>query len=193
MQLAIPGTHNVGNGLVAAALAMQVGATLEDVCEGLREMAQVKGRLNVKNLTSQVRLLDDTYNANVASVNAAIDTLSSFSGVRVLVLGDMAELGEQARYYHEQVGDYARHKGIDYLLTLGVLSQSASTVFDDRGQHFYEVDNLVSNLLSRVENEQRDISILIKGSRSSKMERVVQALEVSPLGKLERRRERIAC
>ena len=193
VQLAIPGTHNVGNALVAAALAMQVGATLEDVCEGLREMAQVKGRLNVKNLTSQVRLLDDTYNANVASVNAAIDTLSSFSGVRVLVLGDMAELGEQARYYHEQVGDYARHKGIDYLLTLGVLSQSASTVFDDRGQHFYEVDNLVSNLLSRVENEQRDISILIKGSRSSKMERVVQALEVSPLGKLERRRERIAC
>ncbi|QPG06283.1 UDP-N-acetylmuramoyl-tripeptide--D-alanyl-D-alanine ligase [Salinimonas marina] len=193
VQLAIPGTHNVGNALVAAALAMQVGATLEDVCEGLREMAQVKGRLNVKKLTNQVRLLDDTYNANVASVNAAIDTLSSFSGVRVLVLGDMAELGEQARYYHEQVGDYARQKGIDYLLTLGVLSQSASTVFDVRGQHFYEVDKLVSNLLSRVENEQRDISILIKGSRSSKMERVVQALEESPLGKLERRRERIAC
>lgn len=193
IQLAIPGVHNVGNALVAASLAMQVGATLEDISEGLREMQQVKGRLNVKTLTSQVRLLDDTYNANVASVNAAIDTLSSFSGVKILVLGDMAELGEQARFYHEQVGQYARRKGIDYLLTLGVLSQSASTVFDHQGQHFYEVDNLVNNLLSRVEQEQRDISILIKGSRSSRMERVVQAIEASRLGKLDRRRERIAC
>ncbi|AXR07496.1 UDP-N-acetylmuramoyl-tripeptide--D-alanyl-D-alanine ligase [Salinimonas sediminis] len=193
IQLAVPGLHNVGNALLAAALAIQVGATLEDVSEGLRQMEQVKGRLNVKTLSGQVRLLDDTYNANVASVNAAIDTLATFSGVRVLVLGDMAELGEKARYYHAQVGEYAQQKGIDYLLTLGVLSQSASEVYGDAGEHFSDVESLVADVLARLSAEQRDISVLVKGSRSSKMERVVEAIEASPLGKRDRRRERIAC
>ena len=193
IQLTVPGIHNVGNALVAAALSIQVGASLDDVRDGLREMSQVKGRLNVKQLSGQVRLLDDTYNANVASVNAAIDTLSSFSGMKVLVLGDMAELGEKARYYHEQVGEYARQKGIDHLYSLGVLSQHASTVYQELGQHFTDAQNLVASLEALCVNEQRDISILVKGSRSSKMENVVEAIEVSPLGKLERRRERMAC
>lgn len=193
IQLTVPGIHNVGNALVAAALSIQVGASLDDVRDGLREMSQVKGRLNVKQLSGQVRLLDDTYNANVASVNAAIDTLSSFSGMKVLVLGDMAELGEKARYYHEQVGEYARQKGIDHLYSLGVLSQHASSVYQELGQHFTDAQSLVASLEALCVNEQRDISILVKGSRSSKMENVVEAIEVSPLGKLERRRERMAC
>ncbi len=193
VHLAIPGAHNVGNALVAAALTMQVGATLQDVCNGLRDMQQVAGRLNVKKLTSQVTLLDDTYNANVASVNAAIDTLASFSGVKLLVLGDMKELGEKSRYYHEQVGSYAREKGIDMLFTLGVLSQSASSVYGANGEHFSNIDDLLEVLKARLLSEQRDISILVKGSRSSRMERVVEAIEASELGKLERRRERIAC
>lgn len=193
IQLSVPGLHNVGNALVAAALALEVGATLDDVRDGLLSMQQVKGRLNVKTLTTQVRLLDDTYNANVASVNAAIDTLSTFSGQRVLVLGDMAELGEKARFYHQEVGEYALDKGIDYLFSLGVLSQSASAVYQDRGFHFTDVSELVSALEATLNMEQRDISILVKGSRSSRMERVVDAIEASPLGKFERRRERIAC
>lgn len=193
IQLTIPGLHNVGNALVAAALCMQVGATLEDVRDGLLSMKQVSGRLNVKMLTDQIRLLDDTYNANVASVNAAIDTLATFSGLRVLVLGDMAELGEKARFYHEEVGRYALENGINYLFTLGVLSQSASSVFGSNGQHFSDVESLMAEMEDRLLSEQRDISILVKGSRSSKMERVVNAIEVSPLGKLDRRRERIAC
>ncbi|QJR80027.1 UDP-N-acetylmuramoyl-tripeptide--D-alanyl-D-alanine ligase [Alteromonas pelagimontana] len=193
VQLRVPGLHNVGNALLAASLALQVGATLEDVRDGLLEMQQVRGRLNIKQLSPQVRLLDDTYNANVASVNAAIDTLASFSGVRVLVLGDMAELGEKARYYHEQVGKYALEKGIDHLFTLGVLSQSASAIYGNTGEHFSDVDSLVAALEHRLLNEHRDISILVKGSRSSRMERVVIAVEASPVGKLDRRRERIAC
>ncbi|MBD3586114.1 UDP-N-acetylmuramoyl-tripeptide--D-alanyl-D-alanine ligase [Salinimonas sp. HHU 13199] len=193
IQLTVPGLHNVGNALVAAALSLHVGASLDDVRDGLREMSQVKGRLNVKQLSGQVRLLDDTYNANVASVNAAIDTLASFSGMKVLVLGDMAELGEKARYYHEQVGEYARQKGIDHLYSLGVLSQHASSVYQELGQHFTDVQPLVASLENICASEQRDISILVKGSRSSKMENVVEAIEVSPLGKLERRRERMAC
>ncbi|WP_018983240.1 UDP-N-acetylmuramoyl-tripeptide--D-alanyl-D-alanine ligase [Salinimonas chungwhensis] len=193
IQLSVPGLHNVGNALAAAALSIQVGATLDNVQDGLREMTQVKGRLNVKQLSGQVRLLDDTYNANVASVNAAIDTLSSFSGLRVLVLGDMAELGEKARYYHEKVGEYARQKGIDHLFSLGVLSQHASAVYQELGGHFTDVENLLTALETLGSAEQRDISILVKGSRSAKMENVVKAIEASPLGKLERRRERMAC
>lgn len=191
--LSIPGMHNVGNALVAAALAMGVGASLEDVKLGLPQMQQVSGRLNVKQLTNQVKILDDTYNANVASVNAAIDLLSSFSGRRILVLGDMGELGEKARYYHEQVGQYAKENRIDNLYTLGVLSQSASMAFNGHGCHFSDVDELVQRIVEDIGIEKRDISILVKGSRSARMERVVEALEASPVGKLERIRERIAC
>lgn len=193
IQLTIPGSHNVGNALLAAALAIQLGATLENVRDGLLSMQQVKGRLNVKALTDQVRLLDDTYNANVASVNAAIDTLSNFSGTRVLVLGDMKELGDKSRFYHEQVGEYAKEKGIDYLFTKGVLSQSASEAFGVNGGHFSDLDSLIQAMENTLLHEQRDLSILVKGSRSSKMEQVVEAIEASPLGKLDRRRERIAC
>ena len=193
VSLSLPGLHNVGNALVAAALAMGVGATLHDVAEGLRYMPHVAGRLQVKQLTNQVKILDDTYNANVASVHAAIDLLSSFAGRRILVLGDMAELGEKSRYYHEQVGNYAKQKGIDQLYTLGVLSQSASDVFASQGKHFSQLETLNDYMLSQLSGEQRDITILVKGSRSAKMERVVSALEQSGLGKFERVRERIAC
>ena len=193
IRLSIAGTHNVGNALLAAALSINVGASLEDVQLGLFNMREVDGRLNVKQLTNQIRLLDDTYNANVASVNAAIDLLATFSGNRILVLGDMAELGDKARYYHEQVGEYAKERGINAIYSLGVLSQCASAVFGDDGFHFDDKDALVNMLNENVFYEQRDISILVKGSRSSKMELVVKAIEESPVGKFERRRERIAC
>ena len=186
-------SSNVSNALVAASLALRVGATLQDVCEGLRAMPHVAGRLHVKQLTNQVKILDDSYNANVGSVNAAIDLLSSFAGVKILVLGDMAELGEKARYYHEKVGEYAKQQGIDQLYTLGVLSQSASDVFGEQGKHFSRLEQMIEFINQQSISEKCDISILVKGSRSSKMELVVAALEESPLGKLERFRERIAC
>lgn len=191
--LSIPGLHNVSNALCAASLCMNVGATLEDVKLGLQEMQQVSGRLNVKALTNQVRLLDDTYNANVASVNAAVDLLASFSGRRVLVLGDMGELGDKARYYHEQVGEYAKSKQVDDLISLGVLSQSASHVFAEQGAHFTDVDTLVAHLESLLCQEKQDICILVKGSRAAKMENVVAAIEASHVGKLQKVRERVAC
>jgi UDP-N-acetylmuramoyl-tripeptide--D-alanyl-D-alanine ligase len=193
VNLSLPGEHNVGNALVAAALTLEVGATLEDIRDGLAAMEQVKGRLNVKQLTSQMRLVDDSYNANVASVNAAIDLLSTFSGRRVLILGDMAELGAKSRYYHEQVGLYAKEKGIDNVFTLGVLSQSASAVLGENGMHHTHLDDLLQTLDAGLAAEFRDITILVKGSRSSKMEDVAAAIEASSLGKRDRRRERIAC
>ncbi|GGF74490.1 UDP-N-acetylmuramoyl-tripeptide--D-alanyl-D-alanine ligase [Alteromonas lipolytica] len=193
IRLSIPGMHNVGNALVAAALTMAVGATSEDVKYGLQDMQAVGGRLKVIALTDQVRILDDTYNANVGSVKAAIDTLASFAGRRVLVLGDMGELGEKARYYHEQVGEYAKEKFIDCLYTVGVLSQSASTAFGENGFHFSEQAALITALEQDLGLEQRDLTLLVKGSRSARMENVIAALETSPLGKLSRRREKIAC
>lgn len=193
VSLQVPGMHNVNNAIVAAALALSVGATIEDVKMGLQNMQQIGGRLNVKQLTGQVRLLDDTYNANVASVNAAIDLLASFSGRRVLILGDMAELGEKGRYYHERVGEHALNSSIDKVYTLGVLSQHTSDVFAERGKHFSDFETLVAELNSDFGHEKCDITILVKGSRSARMERVVEALENSPVGKLERVRESLAC
>ncbi len=193
LSLSLPGVHNVNNALVAASLALEVGATLEDVREGLRTMSHVAGRLNVKQLTNQVKIIDDTYNANVGSVNAAIDLLSSFAGRKILVLGDMGELGEKARFYHGQVGEYAKQKGIDQLYTLGVLSQSASDAFAGQGRHFSRLENMIEFINQQTLSEKCDISLLVKGSRSARMELVVKALEESPLGKLERFRERVAC
>ncbi|TPV56135.1 UDP-N-acetylmuramoyl-tripeptide--D-alanyl-D-alanine ligase [Aestuariibacter sp. GS-14] len=193
VRLSVPGMHNVGNALVSAALTLAVGATLEDVKFGLLAMKTVGGRLKVVPLTDQVRLLDDTYNANVGSVKAAIDTLASFAGKRVLVLGDMAELGEQSRYYHEQVGEYAMQRGVDCLYTVGVLSQSATTAFGQGAFHFSDKPALIEAIVNDLGSEQRDLTILVKGSRSAKMEQVITALEESPLGKLNRRREKIAC
>ena len=179
IRLNIPGTHNVGNALVAAALAIAVGASLTDVEQGLFNMREVSGRLNVKRLSDHLLLLDDTYNANVASVNAAIDLLGNYEGRKILVLGDMAELGDKARYYHEQVGEYAKTKQIDYLFSLGVLSQCASAVYEQQGEHFTERDKLLSHLRALLTEAEQNTTILIKGSRSSKMELVVKALEQS--------------
>jgi UDP-N-acetylmuramoyl-tripeptide--D-alanyl-D-alanine ligase len=193
IQLTLPGLHNVTNALVAGALAMHLGASLDDVALGLGAMTAVAGRLCVKELTPQVRLLDDTYNANVASVKAAIDTLITFAGKRILVLGDMGELGDEASGYHQQVGEYAKLKGIDEFYSLGQLSRSASEVLGPHGHHFTDFDLLMVDLKNALTNEQQELTILVKGSRSAKMERVITALEKLPLGTLERHRGHITC
>lgn len=175
IQLTIPGRHNVANALAAAAACVTVGATLTDVQLGLAQMQAVKGRTNVKIVNPQLRLIDDSYNANVESVKAAIDLLASYPGYRVLVLGDMAELGADARLYHEEIGLYAKQAGINLLFTVGVLSQSASDLFDGQGAHFSSRHTLLQRLLPVVSDHQ-EVTLLVKGSRSAKMELVVQDL-----------------
>lgn len=175
IQLTIPGKHNVANALAAAAACIAVGASLADVQLGLAQMQAVKGRTNVKMVTPQLRLIDDTYNANVESVKAAIDLLASYNGYRVLILGDMAELGADARLYHEEIGLYAKKAGINLLFTLGVLSQSASDLFNGQGAHFSSRQALLQRLMPVV-TEQQEVTLLVKGSRSAKMELVVQDL-----------------
>jgi len=172
IELTVPGKHNVCNAIAAATIAIEFGASLDDISLGLAEMSPVKGRLNLHQLTENFKVIDDTYNANVESIKAATDLLASYSGRRILILGDMGELGTQARGYHQEVGEYAKECKIDDLLTLGVLSQSTADAFN--GHHFSERSQLIRCLTSLLEDEQQQISILIKGSRSARMEKVVK-------------------
>lgn len=175
IQLVLPGKHNVANALAAAAATLTLGASLTDVQLGLAAMKPVKGRINVTRASDRLRLIDDTYNANSESTKAAIDLLATYPGFRVLVFGDMGELGADARLYHEEVGLYAKQKGINLLFTLGVLSQSASDLFNGQGAHFSSRQQLIQKL-SPILDEQSDATVLVKGSRSAKMELVVQDL-----------------
>jgi len=128
--------------------------------------------LNLHQLTDTFKVIDDTYNANVESIKAATDLLASYAGRRILILGDMGELGAQARGYHQEVGEYAKQCKIDDLLTIGVLSQNTADAFN--GHHFSERTKLMNCLISLLQNEQQPISILVKGSRSARMENVVK-------------------
>ncbi len=189
--LTVPGTHNVCNAVAAAAAAIECGATLNDIQLGLAEMIPVKGRLNVHhlsatNISNKIKLIDDTYNANVESIKAAIVLLAGYSGQQILVLGDMAELGSDARNYHQDVGEYAKEQGINVLLTLGVLSQNTSDAFARKNtavsEHFSDkniLENYLFNLLTCEKNTDQtlttqEVNILVKGSRSAHMEYVVE-------------------
>ncbi len=177
IELTVPGHHNVSNAVAAATIALEFDASVEDIRLGLAEMSPVKGRLNLHQLNKGMKLIDDTYNANVESINAASDLLASYSGRRVLILGDMGELGSEARQYHQEVGEHAKQQGIDDLLTLGVLSQNTSDAFYQgqvhSTQHFTSREKLLSRLQMLLQDEAQQTTILVKGSRSAHMEYVV--------------------
>ncbi|QZN95088.1 UDP-N-acetylmuramoyl-tripeptide--D-alanyl-D-alanine ligase [Symbiopectobacterium purcellii] len=171
----LPGRHNVANALAAAALAMSVGAGLQQVKDGLAQLKAVPGRLFPIMLAANKLLLDDSYNANVGSMTAAVHTLAEMPGYRVLVVGDMGELGEDAEACHQQVGEVARDAGIDVVLSIGTLSQAIS-LNSERGEHFSDRAALIARLQTLLSTH-GTISILVKGSRSSAMEHVVHALQ----------------
>lgn len=199
IKLRVPGVHNVGNAVLSAALAISAGANLANVQMGLFNMQSVAGRLAVKQLGPALRVLDDTYNANVGSVKAALDLLASFEGFKVFVFGDMGELGDQAQMYHQQIGEYALEHQIDSVISCGVLSATASKVMQDKGiacndtaSAFEALIDLISPMVEKNEtpkimhttnknksqNMERKlpVTILVKGSRSASMEKVVEAL-----------------
>jgi UDP-N-acetylmuramoyl-tripeptide--D-alanyl-D-alanine ligase len=166
--LVIPGLHNVRNALAAAACAFAAGVGLGAIGEGLTAFRPYAGRLQVKRARGGATLIDDTYNANPDSVRAAIDVLASCPGPTVLVLGDMGEVGDQGPQFHREVGAYARSKGISSLLALGEATRHAVEAFGAGATHFDTVEDLVPGVEGK--------SILVKGSRFMKMERVVAAL-----------------
>jgi UDP-N-acetylmuramoyl-tripeptide--D-alanyl-D-alanine ligase len=171
--LPLPGRHNVMNALAATALAVGAGVALEIVRAGLDGARQVPGRQIAHTLASGAVLIDDSYNANPGSVEAAIAALAAAGGESWLVLGDMAELGEGAELLHAQVGDSARNRKIARLYTVGAKSRAAARAFGNDARHFESQDALLQALRNDLH---QGVRALVKGSRSSAMDRIVAAL-----------------
>lgn len=172
--LKVPGEHNVRNALAAAAVAVGLGIDKAVIVEGLQKFSGVNGRMQKKNGCHHAILLDDSYNANPDSVRAALAVLSAASGKKILVLGDMGELGESAVDFHQSIGKEARKAGLDRLLTLGELSEYAAEAFGDGAQHFKNIDELLKETEKLLA---ADVTLLVKGSRFMRMERVIHRLE----------------
>ncbi len=172
LALPLPGRHNVMNALAASAAALAVGAHLNDIKEGLEAMTSVAGRLQMRIGLRGAHILDDTYNANPASLQAGLEVLAAYAGEKWLVLGDMGELGSDTADLHVQAGRQARAAGIDRLFAIGAQSRDAARSFG-AAQHFDSAAALITALREALH---ADVSVLVKGSRFMHMERIVEAL-----------------
>ena len=177
--LSLPGHHNALNALAATAIAMAAGATLDQVRLGLESASAVGGRLVRKPLANGAVLIDDSYNANPGSMRAAIDTLRAQSAPRWLVIGDMKELGPDALALHNEIGAYARTRGIERLYAVGELSRAACDGYGTGARHFVDQTELIAALRADLE---AGVTVLTKGSRSSAMDRVANAISSFPEG-----------
>lgn len=171
--LGVPGAHNVCNALAAAAACLAAGVAMPSIVAGLEAYRGTKGRLQRYAGPRDALIIDDTYNANPDSVRAAIDVLAAMPGRRTLVLGDMGEVGETSAQVHDEVGGYAKSKGIETLYTFGDMTALAARNFGEGSQHFGTVEQLVAALEPQLDE---DSVVLVKGSRFMRMERVVEAL-----------------
>jgi UDP-N-acetylmuramoyl-tripeptide--D-alanyl-D-alanine ligase len=174
LQLALLGEHNVMNALAAIAAAQAAGIKLTRIKAGLEAMQPVVGRLQLKAGIHGSRIIDDTYNANPASLAAAIEVLAGFAGKHILVLGDMGELGDEAKELHAEAGRFAKAHGVDRLYTVGPMAAAAANAFGKGAQqcdNHEEASNVLNQELAA------DVTALVKGSRLSQMEHVVQRLE----------------
>jgi UDP-N-acetylmuramoyl-tripeptide--D-alanyl-D-alanine ligase len=171
--LGVPGRHNARNALAAAAACLAAGVPLAAVVAGLAAFSGVKGRLQRRSGRKGAEILDDTYNANPDSVRAGIDVLASTVGRKLLVLGDMGEIGEACGQYHDEIGGYAKSQGIDGLFALGEASKLAVRNFGEGARHYCNVDKLIAAVDKELGPE---TTVLVKGSRFMKMERVTDAL-----------------
>jgi UDP-N-acetylmuramyl pentapeptide synthase len=173
VQLSIAGAHNVRNALAAAACAHALGLSAELIAQGLARFRPAAGRLVRSELPGGAVLFDDTYNANPDSVRAAIDLLAACAMPTVMVLGDLGEVGEQGPAFHAEVGRYARERGLRHLLLFGQASRAALAGAADIAEHFDELPALIDRVRGLA---QAGTSVLVKGSRFMRMERVVAAL-----------------
>jgi len=175
LQLPLPGSHNRMNALAAAAAAIAAGMSLEQVGSGLESMQSVAGRMQIEKGYNGARIIDDSYNANPGSLDAAIEYLSETTGSRWLVLGNMGELGDAGAALHREAGNKAARAGLDRLLTLGGLAALAAESFGAGAAAFDDKQSLIEVLVSELDET---VTVLIKGSRSMAMEEVVRALLV---------------
>jgi UDP-N-acetylmuramyl pentapeptide synthase len=173
--LRLPGAHNVRNALAAAACALAAGAPLAAVAQGLEAFQPVAGRSQLKKLVRggrELPLVDDSYNANPDSVRAAIEVLAALPAPRALLLGDMGEVGEQGPAFHREVGALAAQRGIETFWCAGTLCAHAAQAYGAGARHFAGVDELIAALPQLGE----PASVLVKGSRFMRMERVLPLL-----------------
>ena len=174
VSLALPGRHNVANALAAASIALALDVPLATIAAGLERARAVEGRLRRVTMSGGWTLIDDSYNANPSSMAAAIATLALAAGERWLVLGDMAELGADARALHASVGAQARERGIERLFAVGPLGAAAVEAFGANGTHYADKAALIEALKAGLHP---GVTCLVKGSHSAGMEQVVKALE----------------
>ncbi|HEY0940821.1 MAG TPA: UDP-N-acetylmuramoyl-tripeptide--D-alanyl-D-alanine ligase [Steroidobacter sp.] len=175
----LAGLHNLRNALGAAAAARAAGTEVAQIVSGLAAMKTVAGRLELKPAINGAFIVDDSYNANPSSLKAGLDAMRAFGGKRWLVLGEMRELGDASNELHAEVGRYARQAGIERLLAVGEGAHFAVEAFGPGGQWFADVDALIRDARSSLTT---GVAVLIKGSRSNRLERVSAALSANPPG-----------
>jgi UDP-N-acetylmuramoyl-tripeptide--D-alanyl-D-alanine ligase len=173
VDLHLAGRHNVSNALCAAAAAIAAGASLDDVRTGLATIRPVPGRLQFKTAPSGAWIIDDSYNANPSSMMAGIDVLAGVDARRWLVMGDMGELGDAADESHGDIGRFAREHRVDRLFATGKLSALAVEAFGSGAQWFADTESLSRAVNADISS---GVCVLVKGSRSARLERVVDAL-----------------
>lgn len=176
LSLPLPGLHNARNALAAAAATLAAGLPMSSVKTGLSGFQGAKGRLQRRAGLNGAVVLDDTYNANPDSVRAGIDVLAATVGRKLLVLGDMGEIGEMAGQFHDEIGGYAKSQGVDRLYTLGEASELASHNFGSGGRHFRKIEALQEAVRAEMSP---DTTVLVKGSRFMRMERISDAISVT--------------
>jgi len=176
VRLSVIGKHNVSNALAAAALSIEFGASLSDVVTGLSTVVNVKGRVEVKSLSGNITLIDDSYNASVPAMKAAVDLLSTFKGTKWLVLGYMAELGQESLELHRQLGEYAAQFSFDNVLTFGQETEIISKIC--HGQNFSTHNELIDYMEQHLQKTSEQAhTVLIKGANGARMSVVVEALK----------------
>ncbi|WP_434997053.1 UDP-N-acetylmuramoyl-tripeptide--D-alanyl-D-alanine ligase [Vibrio scophthalmi] len=175
IQLGIIGQHNVSNALAAASLAVELGADLATITAGLALLSKVKGRVELVALNNEIRLIDDSYNASVPAMKAAADLLAGFSGTRWLILGNMAELGDESLALHRQVGEHAAPFNFEHVLTFGADAKAISDVC--QGQHFESHDSMIEFIKQQLPHHTGPHTLLVKGANSAGMSKVATALK----------------
>lgn len=177
MRLPLLGKHNVLNAVAATAASVAAGASLENVKLGLAKLQAVAGRLETKLGINGARIIDDTYNANPTSVSAGLEVLKQIPGKRILVLGDMGELGDSAPAIHKRVGELAKRVGVERLLTIGELTLEAAHGFGQGSKHYADQESLINDLAASLDDQ---TTVLIKGSRLMQMEKIVAGVARLP-------------
>lgn len=173
-KLKVQGAHNISNALAASAAAFALGISNSDIAKGLEGFGGVYGRLELKTAFNNATLIDDSYNANPDSMRAAIDVLAKYAGEKILILGDMGELGVEAKNMHAEIGAYAKAAGLTALYCLGELSIEMVKSFGAGAQHFSSPEAIAEAVLPQLTTS---ATVLVKGSRFMQMERVVNLLE----------------